>query len=816
MSIISDYMNHGWVLVPIPPGGKGPRLKGWNYRAASLLRPEDLTHNYGVGLAHAYSGTMALDIDNIDLTVKFGIDVEALYAANDAVTIESGREGHGKLLYKMPFGLALPSKQYYTDIRVKGLPKKQPTFDFRCGTHEGLTVQDVLPPTIHPDTEQPYLWSGGGHWSELPVIPLHLLAIWQDLLKTNTETVMVDGVDASWDEITDALKCISPDCCREDWIQVGMALHWAGTKLFREREAIAVWNEWSFPSEKYKGEKEIRQQWRSFKIDRTNPVTLGTLFQMARQGGWVRPTPDASDLFTATDVPVSADTIIQGLRPKPPDMDLSVWPEILRVRAEEVSVSVGCDPLVPLFAGLAAICGVVDARTRLEIAPGFQVPPVLWLMTLGDPADKKSPGSRPMLSPLKNIEIEDRPRYQKEVLDWEAREAAYSVAKKAFLDFAASPDALLGTVPPDMPAMPDAPVPVKITVSDITSQKLVRQAADRPRGMLCHLDEMSSWVKKLTDRSSPEDRSAWVVGYESERYEMDRVGAGAIHADNFAISIYGNIQPRVFKEHLESLTMDGLLQRFIPAVLHQNLTRLGQPIPEYLTHAAAWENTLRLVFALPPITYRFGDDAYHAYREFQGWYERAKRDERVLQTADTVMTAFGKLEGLAGRLILLFHVIEHPFSPTVDAEIVRRVVQVIRGYVVPAYRYTLGELSGLDTMEVWLTDHIIQHADKQLITLSEIYRSSRRLNEGLSIWNAKQKVMLGMDSLERAHWVKRSDDQKEAGKAEWLINPALKTMFADHRKAVIQAKQRVNDEMRNLWPVPKPDRQVTYGVDDLE
>ena len=35
-----------------------------------------------------------------------------------------------------------------------------------------------------------------------------------------------------------------------------------------------------------------------------------------------------------------------------------------------------------------------------------------------------------MLSPLKNIEAEDRPRYGKDLLDWEGKEAAYASAPK--------------------------------------------------------------------------------------------------------------------------------------------------------------------------------------------------------------------------------------------------------------------------------------------------------------------------------------------------------------------------------------------------
>ena len=310
-----------------------------------------------------------------------------------------------------------------------------------------------------------------------------------------------------------------------------------------------------------------------------------------------------------------------------------------------------------------------------------------------------------MLSPLRNIEADDRPRYSKELLEWEGKEAAYARAKKAFLEFSASPEAMLdGDQAPLVPDMPPQPVPLKITVSDITSQKLVRQAADRPRGLLCHLDEMASWVRKLTDKTSGEDRSAWVVSYESEHYEMDRVGAGSIHCDNLAVSVYGNIQPQVFRQNVAALSADGLLQRFIPAVLHGRKTKLGNPIPECMTSATAWETTLRLIYALPPQVYRLSAEAFDEFSEFQRWYEDAKQDERVLDSGPEYMTAFGKLEGLAGRLILLTHIIESPFSPTVNADVVRRMVSMIRGYVIPAYRYALGEVGGTiaNSFDQWM------------------------------------------------------------------------------------------------------------------
>ena len=577
---IDAYIRHGWSLVPIPAGTKGPRTPGWNIKTNALKAQGDLPPGFGIGLAHAYSGTMALDIDEWDSTAvalkQHGIDLQALYDANDAVIVDSGRAGHGKLLYQMPFGLALPSK--------KILINSVTAYELRCATANGLTVQDVMPPSIHPDTLQPYRWAGKGHWTRLPTIPQPLLDLWQGLLaEDNTRTIGTgEAVDASWSDIRSALESIPANCSREEWVTVGMALKWAGEQTDQLDQALTLWHDWSQQSiDKYPGEREIVNQWVSFRNDKTTAVKLGSLFHTAKQHGWVKPMPDISSLFSAVGAPADPKSVIVDLRPRPPIMDVSLWPAVIARRAEEIGQTVGCDPLVPLFAGLAAICGVVDARTRLELIKDFKVPPVLWLMTIGAPADKKTPGSAPMLSPLKNLEMEDRPRFKKELLDWEGQEAMFASSKKAFLEFSGSPEAMLaGDQAPQVYDLPPQPVPLRITVDDVTSQKLVRLAADRPRGLLCALDEMNSWVRKLTDKASGEDRSAWVKAYESAPYEMDRVGSGSIYAENLAVSIYGNIQPRVFRENLHNLSADGLVQRFVPCILNGNLTRKPVEIPD--------------------------------------------------------------------------------------------------------------------------------------------------------------------------------------------------------------------------------------------
>lgn len=810
---VDAYIRHGWSLVPIPQGTKGPRTPGWNLKQNALRSQTELPQGYGIGLAHAYSGTMALDLDDWAMAIKIlgehGIDLQAMYDAPDAVIVDSGRSGHGKLLYAMPFGLALPTKK----ITLDGIT----VYELRCATSSGVTVQDVLPPSIHPSTNQPYRWAGRGHWTRLPTIPQALLDLWQSMLEQDKDRVINTGeaIPASWAEISDALEYISADCSRDDWITIGMALHWAGSQTDQLDQGLHLWNEWSKQSEsKYPGEREMLHQWSSFKTDKATAIKLGSLFHIARRAGWVRPQVDVSEMFKAINAatpPMDPVDLLEGVRLPPPEMNMALWPSILATRASEVSESVGCDPLIPLFAGLSAVCGVVDARIRLELMPGYRVPPVLWLMTIGEPADKKSPGSKPMLSPLKDIEAEDKPRFAKAMLEWQGLEAAHGSAMKAFLDFSASPEAMLsGDQAPAVGELPPQPVALKFVVMDVTSQKLIRVAADRPRGILCYLDEMFGWVKKLTDKNGGEDRSAWVQAYESESYEMDRVGAGTIHADNLAVSIYGNIQPAVFKANLSNLASDGLVQRFIPAIPRSVNTRRGEPIPEYLTHAAQWEQTLRIIYSLPESTYRLSPEAYTVFRDFQSWYEDAKQDERILKSSDAFMTAFGKLEGTAGRLILIMHLIEAPFSQVVSADIVRRVVDLVRGYVIPAFRYALTEIAGTDnTFEKWLADWVIHTApDKQTVTLSELKRSARRPLEGLTEWQKQDTICNAMETLEAARWVIRIEDEPHKRKITWALNQSLATLFPDQRARVIKAKQRHVDYIYRI-AAATPDSRYT-------
>lgn len=314
--MIQEYLNIGWRLVPLheykkdwdnpqikyPKSSKAPFLnKGWQLKENTITSLDRLLPNQGVAIAHAYSGTMSLDIDNwveADKLLKpHGVDLQSLYDAPDSVAISSGRENRGKLLFKMPFGAVLPTKKIpYTD----NTNTNQIAYELRCGNSVNTTVQDVLPPSIHPDTAVPYTWAGNGHYSKLPTIPIPLLKVWQSLLVKKTVSVTITPTDANWNEIQQALNLISPDSTEPVWNEICDALHDEGFKSNHSDVAFNIFDSWSAKGKKYKGRDTTWAKWSRKKAG--HGITIKTLFKYARENGYGQ---DASSLFSA--VPVNTE-----------------------------------------------------------------------------------------------------------------------------------------------------------------------------------------------------------------------------------------------------------------------------------------------------------------------------------------------------------------------------------------------------------------------------------------------------------------------------------------------------------------------------
>lgn len=267
MTGFAPYAAYGWQLCAIDKGRKGPNYHAWNTNPI----PADATSGLeGAGLLHALSGTCAIDIDNLSAAnpwlAERGVDLAALLAAPDAVKITSGRPNRGKLLYRLKHPLATLQPP------LSGL-------ELRCATADGKSVQDVLPPSIHPDTLKPYAWAYGdelvGDWQNLPPIPASVLALWRSLTVKEQPSKSPDETYVSdLKHLRGLLVDKDPACLYPDWIKVGMALH---HETQGAAEGLALWDGWSRQAKgKYKGEGDLRIHWLSFKSAPGKRVTTAS------------------------------------------------------------------------------------------------------------------------------------------------------------------------------------------------------------------------------------------------------------------------------------------------------------------------------------------------------------------------------------------------------------------------------------------------------------------------------------------------------------------------------------------------------------
>lgn len=190
---VQDY---GFVLCPIPPGTKNPGANGrkdWQILENCIQtaqQAEEYFSKYpsdGVGLVHGYSRTLAIDIDHLEYSrlafEAVGIDLDELL--NDESPKIEGKPGRAKNLYRLPDG-------------VEGLNLKQLKFKDENGNsiavfelRTGAGKQDVLPPSIHPDTKKPYTWKKplNGSIPTTPDLIIDLLLNW-DKYKRLMQTVL--------------------------------------------------------------------------------------------------------------------------------------------------------------------------------------------------------------------------------------------------------------------------------------------------------------------------------------------------------------------------------------------------------------------------------------------------------------------------------------------------------------------------------------------------------------------------------------------------------------------------------------------------
>ena len=585
----------------------------------------------------------------------------------------------------------------------------------------GTGKQIVLPPSLHDETGNPYVWLVEP--DEFPV------SIDSDDLTDLLEPEEYHGeqnrepLGLTREEAEDWLEAL--DGWADDhatWRDVGMALkHEFG------EDGWELFDRWSKKGRGY-NRRDNRYQWNRFDHeDRGNReiITMRSIGYVAREAAL----EDAIDEMDDADIvreevqtvreaaqeakeKAKGDpdmSILLGGNRRAPRLPLTIlgkrMAEIVKKQAKSAATS---EDFV-FAAVLAGASAVIGNSLRVQIRPGFQQTPILWCQMIGDPSTNKSPAARVVTSALHALERRYEPFYKQALKTWEAaaekaegKLRAYEARKKAIQ----AEGTEWNEERPEDSYSPPRPPKRPFIHNDVTAEYFIQEQSRAPRGFLIFRDELAGWLGSMERYSQSTDRPMWLESYDGGTFKVGRVKTGdeATVVDRICAPILGGIQPERLMQIIgESDADDGLQARFLPF----------WPDMAFREMADESEDSLALIEAfqrLSEITMIEGKDGRPepqvieltgpAFSVFKRWSNERKKLEANVPVK--LRGVFGKAEGQVARIATVLQFLwwavddvlgEDEPPKHISAEAVKAAIRFRNEYVRPmqerVYRQTV-------------------------------------------------------------------------------------------------------------------------------
>lgn len=213
-------------------------------------------------------------------------------------------------------------------------------------------------------------------------------------------------------------------------------------------------------------------------------------------------------------------------------------PPVLRQFAEEVAASVGCDVAFAALPALVVAGTAVGNALTIRVKRGYEQPPLLWLLCVGDSGTGKSPAFTPSAKRAFCIDSLLKDEYRAAVQKYEADLATWEEQEN-----------------PDPNQEPVRPVRARFAVIDTTIERLTVESTTSARGLAVLRDEADGWLSSFTQykaKTGGSDMPNWLSMFEAGpvRY-MRRTGdPKEVETDRAFVAVTGGIQPGVLARTL--------------------------------------------------------------------------------------------------------------------------------------------------------------------------------------------------------------------------------------------------------------------------
>ena len=286
---------NGYAPIPIAPHSKRPAIEAWQKYEYKPGDDRKFGDRVGSGLLCGYLRGIDVDVMRPELAAEIRAQAEAIWGRMPA------RIGQAPKVLLLVRSVAVGHKLFSLRYRFPD--------DAAGAKPHGIEIlgagQQFIAYGYHPDTRAPYTWNGAGEPLEVPFDQLPIATeaeLFGFLQWVNNRLLDAGGTptgnlahnDSATRTTNDELEAHNPDECRaaiahldnsdlhwDDWIYVGLAIKGALGDA-----GLSAWHEFSRKSSKYDPAVADRA-YQSFKPER---IGAGTLYRLALDSGWERPT----------------------------------------------------------------------------------------------------------------------------------------------------------------------------------------------------------------------------------------------------------------------------------------------------------------------------------------------------------------------------------------------------------------------------------------------------------------------------------------------------------------------------------------------
>jgi hypothetical protein len=803
---------NGYACIPV--NGKIPNLTGWqkiNADRATIVGWERArSHEVNTGLLTATTPTLDVDI----------LDEKAVAAVEALIRKRFAERGHIMGRVGKPPKAAFPFRTDKTFSKITVIlapPGVDPTDETKWQRLEFLgDGQQFVVAGIHPDTEKPYQWNGGGS----PI------TVKRDKLPTITEAEARALVDESVKLLCEqhgyvlAVKKEKPKADKQD-------AHHDTSYTRLNSHALANLDKWVpklFPqATKRPDDKGWRVSSASLNRDLEEDISFSPqgivdfgVHDMGDEREGKR-TPidivmewktddnlqDAVDWLCETlgyefESPVVEDTV--AITPidlwgkfDPPALPLGLLPKTLERYATTQAEIMGVDPGGIAVAALTVCGAAIPDSIELQVKEherGWTESARLWVALIGLPSTKKSPTLRVVSHALVRI---DKDYYH-----------TYVAAKQRYDNLSAE----------ERRAAPK-PVRQQIKLEDSTIEAAQEVLRHNTNGILCLQDELGGWFGSMdkynSGKGAAKDRGFWLQSWNGGAYSVNRIARDSYLLENLSISILGGIQPDTLRAHVSDTLDDGLIQRVIPVVLQAGRADKDEPMPdvglEYErlidrlheltpTFAAGWDNIggreTRLVF----------DDEAQAIR-------RQVADKHLRLTGLEIINKklaahIGKYDSFFARLCIIWHCIEHAGTAvprSITADTAERVAKFLHEFLLrhafAFYANVLDLSDDHDRLEA-VAGYILAHKLKR-VTNRDMARGVRTMRK-----LTRRDTETVFEQLEALGWLFRKPAPRPTDPPHWEVNPEVHRLFEERAKEEVTRRAEVLELIKEAAEARRP------------